>query len=247
MEGYIITCDDYGLSEGINLAAIELYERGIATQVSVMTNCDATQHGLELLLENPGLKCGIHLNLNDGHSLTGHPLFFDKRGHILSRAALFAGSLFPTKKFLEQVAQELEAQIGVFLAAGLRLSHLDTHLNFHSFPRMREIVYDLGLKYSVDRMRSPDLRSVILPPFEYEQRTKCADPFDFTDYIVPIKYWLGHPPEQLARRLEKVKGTVEIVVHPCLPEDSTFPPEAWYSPAERNKEVLYLERLVDLL
>jgi hypothetical protein len=37
------------------------------------------------------------------------------------------------------------------------------------------------------------------------------------------------------------------VVHPSLPKDDQFPHDAIYSPAERNRETVYLEKLMRLL
>ena len=64
MRKLIVTCDDCGMSEGINNATFELFEKGIITSATIATNFPATQHALDLLSGHKSLDIGVHLKPN---------------------------------------------------------------------------------------------------------------------------------------------------------------------------------------
>jgi predicted glycoside hydrolase/deacetylase ChbG (UPF0249 family) len=113
---WIVTADDCGLSEGINLAAVDLHQQGIVTHASVMSNFPSTPHALESLSRNPQSKIGVHLNLTDGFALSRPDQ------HLPSLAALLARSWDGT--FRKWIETELDAQIQVLFRDGIQPDHL---------------------------------------------------------------------------------------------------------------------------
>lgn len=246
----MVTADDCGLSRGINRATLDLFQKGIVTGADVMTNFSATQHAVELFAPQPTLKIGVHLNLSDGSALQireSSPLT-GRDARFRSRSNLFVRALIPSPAFLSLTEKELAAQINVLIRNDLKPEHLSTHIQFHLFPALREIVFKLARDYDAAWVRPYRLRNAVLPfnPLWrwHSPLSPVADrePTRGPGYIVVLKYWMGHRPQELWDVLESLPGVVELVVHPCLPQDDSFPDHVDYSPAERFKETLYLEQ-----
>jgi hypothetical protein len=256
MRRIFITCDDCGLSEGINLAAAQLHQRGIATAASIMTNFPAAQHALLVFSRFPLLNVGVHLDLTEGYSLTksGVSILTQSNGHFRSRPSLFARSLIPSDAFMGSAELELATQINVLVHAGVQPQHLTTHIHFHMFPALRSVVLGLARKYQVSWVRAHSPRAAVLPfnPLLRRRHSALPDP-DSThaimipNYVVVLKYWMGYNPEQLITKLKTLQGIFELVVHPCTERDQTFPHGVPYLPHERFKETHYLERFYELL
>lgn len=253
MQHLIITCDDCGLSEGINVASAALHEAGIATTASVMTNFPAAQHAFDLFARYPTLELGVHLNLTDGLPLTRpvSPSAITQRdARFRRKGALHLRALFPTGRFRSLVEAELRQQIEVFFSAGLQPKHLTTHQHFHVLPALRDLVLDLAREYDVPWVRAHNLGAGVVPhnPFYRPQSSNPAyEDIAMPDYLVGIKWWVGRSPQRLAGLLAALEGAVELVIHPCTPSDSSYPQEVAYPPYERHAEVRFLEQVYPLL
>ena len=255
MKKLMVTCDDCGLSEGINLAAADLYERRIATAATIMTNFSAAAHALDLFSRYPSLDIGIHLTLSDGAPLTtvaAPSLLTTPTGNFRNRMLLYIQALVPSAEFRGLLKAELEAQIRVLVEAGIQPQHITTHSHFHVIPTLREIVFELAEQYRVRWVRAYRYAAAVLPfnpvfRTADEPTTDGERPFAIPNYLVGLKYWLNQDPGSLFERLDELDGITEIVVHPSLPQDDTFPEGVYYSPAERHQEVQYLEQLFRLL
>jgi predicted glycoside hydrolase/deacetylase ChbG (UPF0249 family) len=247
----IVTADDCGLSEGINLATLDLFHKGIVTDASLMTNFAAAQHAISLFGAYPGLKLGVHLNLTDGMALQDRnsSSLTLPGGRFRSKLNLIARSLAARPAFLALAESELAAQIEVFEKAGLQPNHLSTHIQFHLFPALRNMVFRLAVRYRVAWVRPNRLQDSVIPlnPFWRRQphlsRRDTLEQTQRPDYLVVLRYWIDHEPEELAQIIKGLPGTVELVVHPCLAEDDSFPDHLRYPPRERSKEMPFLERL----
>jgi len=248
----IITCDDCGLSEGINEATLDLHQREIATAAAIITNFPASYHAYKLFSQYPSLECGIHLNLTDGipHSKIPSPSPLTlTNGHFRPKWALFAQALHPSSSFIQLVEMELTAQIEHYLQSGLTANHLTTHLHFHIFPSLRSIIFNLAEKFKIAWVRAHRLSSTILPfnPF-YRRHTPPISRVDLQpDYLIPILFWLKINPKRFYERLSALDGSIEIVIHPSTAQDKSFPKGVPYLPGKRFQEMQYLEQVMTLL
>lgn len=247
MKNLIVTADDCGLSRGINLATVELHQKGIVTDASVMTNFPAAAHALEIFARYPQLKVGAHLNLTDGFPLTGFS------GRAQFPPTLESLARLSSASFRAGVEEELDGQIRVMTDAGLQPKHLSTHLQFHLIPALREIVARLAAKYRIPWIRPHRLDSTIVPfnPFLKKRNAPSqnddAHSGERPAYIAVLKYWLHASPEKFWATLDQFDLCIEIVVHPCLAADETFPDGVNHTPEARFRETRYLERLWLLL
>lgn len=248
----IITGDDCGLSEGINRASVSLYERGLLHSASIMTNFPATAHAFDSLGHYADLELGVHLNLTDGYPLiplgANTPLTNDE-GRFHDRSMMWWRAFLPPKGYLELVEDELRAQIRMFINSGRHPSHLTTHLQFHIAPNLREIVLKLAREFRVPYVRAYSLRAAVAPHhslLRYLLVSSSAHQPTCSDYIIGIKWWLGRNPWEFVAALRALRGSIEIIVHPSLPLDDSFPDTVRYRPHERYPEMDYLETVFHL-
>lgn len=247
----VITCDDGGLSEGIDTAVIELYEEGFVSAVSVMSNMPQAKVGLTRYKKIPKLEIGAHLTLTEGQPLTtsARALTLVKDGRFKSREWLFTRGLFLSDDLLQIIQSELDAQIQVFIEHGIQPRHITTHHHFHMLPKLKAIIYQLAEKYGVKWVRNSNLRGAFVPnnPFVAKvQPNNIQRAFIEPDYIVLVMEWLKHSPRKLLSQLSRLDGLIEVVIHPSTENDDTFPSHIMYQPAERYQEIIFLREFFNI-
>jgi hypothetical protein len=67
------------------------------------------------------------------------------------------------------------------------------------------------------------------------------------DYMAVLRNWQGRGPQALIGTLAGLNGTIELVVHPDIDDDPTFPAYISYGPHGRFAETKFLERCWPLL
>jgi chitin disaccharide deacetylase len=255
MNALIVTCDDCGLSEGVNSATLDLHRRGIAGGASVMTNFPAAAHALDLFRACPGLSVGVHLNLTEGFPLTSIPALTELTGldgRFRPLAHLARQALFPSARILSSIEEELTAQFELLARAGFAPRHVSTHLQFHALPSLRRIVLRLAHAYRVPWVRPHRVRATVVPWNPLLSRKLGASGPETRgatapDYMAVLRNWQGRAPEALSGTLDGLSGTVELVVHPDIADDPTFPSYIAYGSRGRFAETKFLERCWPLL
>jgi predicted glycoside hydrolase/deacetylase ChbG (UPF0249 family) len=246
----MITADDCGLSHGIDRAAIDLHQAGMLSTASLITNFSGIEAAFERYSAYPEIELGVHLNLSEGKPLTEaarRSQLVRHSGLFHDRFMLFARSFFPSQQLLSIMREELSAQMEVFAQAGIQPAHITTHHHFHSMPALRNIIKDLAQEYQVNWVRNSQLRLALVPfnPI-FSQKIDKSLP-NTPDYLTIVQIWREYPPEKLRDAILRLNGWLELVVHPCLAQDPTYPSDVIYSPAERQLEVEYLQRFFELL
>jgi chitin disaccharide deacetylase len=247
MRHIIVTSDDCGLSEGINQATLDLFQEGLVTAASVITNFPAFFHALDVFTLYPDLEIGVHLNLTDGKPITAvvsDSGLVNSNGKFASPSSLFYHSIFPRAKFLRAVELEIVAQIKKLTSAGIQPKHLTTHLHFHAIPSLRKIVQQQATNYNIPWIRPHRLSATVLPFNPILDRNQISiDMGNKPVYLVVLKYWLHQNLHRLESILAELDSSIELVVHPCYSEDTTYPKNVKYLPSERFKEVQLLRTL----
>jgi len=166
----IVHSDDAGMSHSVNQATIAAMEMGLMTSCSIMTPCPWFSEVADWARWHPELDFGIHLTLNSE---------FEKyrRGPVAGRDRVPSlvdadGWLHRRKEDVQRLARpaeveiELRAQIDRALRAGIRLSHLDTHMGtVVSTAEMLEIYVRLGLEYRLPVMIMRNIDPELAPGY----------------------------------------------------------------------------------
>jgi len=153
----IINADDFGFTSGVNRAIVEAHTGGVVTSSTLMANGTAFAEAVRLAQGVPGLSIGCHVVLIDGlpildaekiPSLTASRRFRDGLKSFATRA--LSGRIDA-----DQICAEATAQIRKILAAGVAVSHIDTHKHTHLFPQILRPLLRAARECGVRALRNP--------------------------------------------------------------------------------------------
>ena len=159
----VVNADDFGRSPDINAAVLEAHQRGILTTASLMVNEPAAAEAAELARAHPRLGIGLHLVLVCGRaalSAREAPALVDDRGAFTDNPVRAGWRYFFRRDCREQLRREIDAQFDRFAATGLRLDHVNGHLNIQMHPTVRQLLtaplarhQPGGIRVTRDRLR----------------------------------------------------------------------------------------------
>ena len=149
----IVHADDIGFCHAANVGAFEALDAGPATCGSVMVPCPWFAEAAQMASERPAVDLGVHLTLNCEYELY-------RWGPTLGREAVpslvDADGGFPLtigevaeRAKPEEVERELRAQIERALAAGIDVTHLDSHMGAVMLAPFVDVYARLALEFSL--------------------------------------------------------------------------------------------------
>ena len=149
----VIHADDVGMNHGANRAFIELSRFGTITAGSVMVPCPWFSEIAEAAAGDDSLDCGVHLTLNSEmtHYRWG-PItrpgassgLLDSDGYLWPDVASVRRHAHP-----DAVEAEWRAQVERAQAAGIDVTHLDTHMGSALAPEWCDRYVALGIELQV--------------------------------------------------------------------------------------------------
>lgn len=158
MRQLIVNADDFGESPLVNAAVIHAFRRGILTSTSLMVTGAACDQAVALARAHPGLRVGLHVVLLHGRSCLpaeAIPDLVDAQGRFPASPVAAGVRWFFQPAAREQIRREVYAQVERFLAAGLSLDHLNSHLHFHVHPVVFAALLDVAEEVGVPYVRLP--------------------------------------------------------------------------------------------
>lgn len=147
----ILNADDFGRSRSINKAVIRAHQNGVLTTTSLMVNGDAFEQAVQLAKENPDLGIGLHVTVAMGKSTLPQieiPSLVDSDRNFSNNAVAAGFRYFFTPGIRNQLRQEISAQLDRFRETGLKLDHVNGHLNFHLHPSILGILLELSDRWT---------------------------------------------------------------------------------------------------
>ncbi|MBQ6968234.1 MAG: ChbG/HpnK family deacetylase [Lachnospiraceae bacterium] len=220
----IINGDDFGISENVNEAVRECFEKRLITNTTLMVNMPYADEAVRLAEENGFREAvGLHLNLTSGFPLTERikreRRFCRKDGsfnaffaqHTMSRLVI-------SKAESAAVREEIEAQIRKYFEYGLPERHLDSHHHVHTNSSVMDALLPLLTKYGFRSVRLSRNLFVRMNPVKriykglYNGKLK-RNGFITADYFGSYK--------DLSAMNGKIRdgALVEIMVHPMYNEE----------------------------
>lgn len=232
----IINADDLGLTPGCNAGIVKAMTEGIVTDTTLMINTDYTQDAIDLLKKQGLIRVGLHLNLT-----YGTPLLPAKEiSSLVDDHGRFKRKITEAALCMRQseVERELTAQVEKFLAAGLSLTHLDSHHHAHSYPEIIDASIALAQRLGVPLRQTGDAVCQKI------RRAGVAT----TDYFSLDFYGPGANTENLKTILQAHRqGTLEIMCHPAEPEALIYEISSYNSFREKELAVLTSQEIRDFL
>ncbi|HEX3210058.1 MAG TPA: polysaccharide deacetylase family protein [Geminicoccaceae bacterium] len=143
--------DDVAVCHGANRAFVELAGKGFVTTGSVMVPCAWFPEIVALAKARPELDLGVHLTLtSESRACRWRPISTTARASGLIDDE---GYMWPDVPALRRhahkgaVEAECRAQIETALAAGLDLTHIDTHMGAAAAPEFVDLYLKLGQEF----------------------------------------------------------------------------------------------------
>ncbi len=152
----IVTADDFGLDPEVNDAIVRGVADGFVSNVSLLVNFPAFGEACELAHQHGFAdRLGLHFNLTEGAPLTD--------GMRRSRRFCIDGRFLPEHEFSRRrrlsaeertaLVCEAEAQIAAARAAGIGLTHLDSHNDVHAEPSIAGALASVARASGITRVR----------------------------------------------------------------------------------------------
>jgi hopanoid biosynthesis associated protein HpnK len=162
----IVNADDFGFTAGVNRAIVEAHTHGIVTSATLMANGPAFDDAIVSAKAVPHLSVGCHVVLIDGEpvldpkqipSITSESAPSESSGRARFHEGLksFAARALAGRLTADEIESEAIAQIRKLQAAGIHVSHVDTHKHAHLFPAVLRPLLRAARSRGVRAVRNP--------------------------------------------------------------------------------------------
>jgi predicted glycoside hydrolase/deacetylase ChbG (UPF0249 family) len=215
----IVNADDFGMCHDENRATIDGLRAGVYSSSTIMVPCPWFAEAADFARAHPEADLGVHLTqTSEWQTLKWGPVagrdavgsLVDGRGHFFADVAAVYSSAS-----LDDVERECRAQIDEALAAGVDVTHLDSHMGTMQLePRYHELYLRLAADYRLPLRMVP--RSMLTSP-DFAAVVALAERLGV---LAPDNFHIGGPPEpeQTAAYWNEVfeslpPGVSEVYVH----------------------------------
>jgi predicted glycoside hydrolase/deacetylase ChbG (UPF0249 family) len=225
----IINADDFGYTRGVTDGILEAHHAGVVSSTTMLTNMPAFDDAVRAMRDgNATLGVGVHINLVQGRPLARVRTLVDARtGSFYALPALvaraLAGRIDP-----DEVGAECEAQIAALRAAGVDITHVDSHMHTHAIPALWHPISSAAVRAGIHAMRWPAesfrntpfqpsrLATNVLVSLSWASIRRTASPLRYPDHFMGISLQGGRDVERnLLRTFDNLApGTTELMMHP---------------------------------
>jgi chitin disaccharide deacetylase len=149
----IVSADDVGLHPSFTAGALDAYERGLVTSLSVITASGYWAETVEALRAAGVNEIGVHLTVCDGQPVSDAPL-----GRLLVEGRFsrpMAAVALLAAGYRSAIRTEWLAQIRRAQDAGFTVTHLDGHKHLHVLPGLAGIAGSVAKATGVLGVRRP--------------------------------------------------------------------------------------------
>lgn len=253
----IIEGDDLGLLYAFNEGIRAAFRDGRLTSTCLRANGYAFEHAVQEILPScPKLGVGVHLCLNESHSIASprRVRSLVGPGGDFRPGYLWLIRRSRSRSVCRQIEYEFRGQIEKVLASGVRIDHLNSHQHVHMIPPIFRIVCRLAERYGVPCVRlarelphsaGPWFRRVqpllnsnrikhrLLNAFARLNESIARDHgIITTDYFVGVNYTSHMDLLTIKTGLRaSPSGSVEVLLHPAIgpdPRDVRYPTASLY-------------------
>ena len=159
MKRLIINADDFGVTPGVNRAIVELNGAGALSSATLMATSRSFAEAVHESVKQPSLGTGCHVTLVDGNPLQDadsiKKLVMRQSGQFRESLGRFARDLLLGEIPEAEIEAEAAAQIRHLQAAGVTVTHVDTHKHAHVFPGVYRPLLRAARSCGVGAIRNP--------------------------------------------------------------------------------------------
>lgn len=248
---FVLNADDFGMSKAFNTAIAEGAQKGFLKSTSLVANGEAFDEAVQTIIPAcPGLGVGVHLNIIEGKALTRDlPDLTDGNGVFNnSYLNLIMKAYSNNREFMGQLEKEFCAQIERIQNAGIKITHIDSHVHTHAIPPIFELVCQIAKRYEIPQIRTqyeqlyfvPDvfihcnktyplnlIKIALLKTFTVKNKPLVKKyGLQTNDYLIGVGYTSMMNGLTVACGLSALKNkknvVAEALIHPCRYEDGTI-------------------------
>jgi predicted glycoside hydrolase/deacetylase ChbG (UPF0249 family) len=211
----IIHGDDLAVAHSVDRASFAALDRKAISSASILVPCPWLTEVAAYAKEHPDADLGLHLTLTSewktyrwGTTAPGDqvPSLLDLEGYLWADAGLAAGHATP-----EDAEREIRAQVERAIKAGIKPTHLDSHMGslFQTpalFAVYVKVARDYGLPFLAVRLPNapPQMLSIL------REQDIVLDSLVSINESIPVGKWM----EYYVDVLRGVKpGLTELIVH----------------------------------
>jgi len=154
----LVNADDFGLTPGVNRSIAELHRARALSSATLMATGAFFDDAVASALANPTLEVGCHVLLVDGTPAlppSQIPTLCPNGRTLRDTLTHLVRDLFMRRIRPAEITAEATAQIRRLQAAGLRVSHIDTHKHTHLFPSILRPLLAAAQAAQVPAIRNP--------------------------------------------------------------------------------------------
>jgi predicted glycoside hydrolase/deacetylase ChbG (UPF0249 family) len=154
----LANADDFGLTPGVNRSIVELHAARALSSATLMATGTFFDDAVRLAHEHPTLEVGCHILLVDGTPAlppSQIPSLVTPSGQLRPSLTHFVRDLLTFRIRPEEITAEATAQIRRLQAAGLRVSHVDTHKHTHLFSGVLRPLLQAARACGIPAIRNP--------------------------------------------------------------------------------------------
>lgn len=230
MTRLIVNADDFGYCEGVNNGIIAAHKNGIVTSCTMMANMPGFEHGIKLLKENQSLGCGVHMTLSCNRPLLDtHKTIVDENGNFYRRVT----DEIIKNIDVEEVYNEFKAQIEKVKAAGIEITHLDSHHHVHLSEGLSTVVARLTKEYNLP------MRGLLNKNVSYKNSVPCLGTF-YKDNVRE---------EYFENNLEEIKRYewLDLMSHPAFTDEYLMKSTSYSYERSKEYAILTSKKVKNLL
>jgi predicted glycoside hydrolase/deacetylase ChbG (UPF0249 family) len=256
----IVNADDFALTPGVTAGILDAHAAGTVTAASMFVHGPGWDDGVRAARATPTLDIGLHFNLLVGTPLTPAPSLRAAGGGFATLSALVRRAVTHRIRARE-VEAECEAQLDALAAAGIRVTHVDSHRHTHALPVVRRAVARVAAARGLVLRRPVEsARWAPFSPRSQLHRAAVGASWALTspgaarprtaDHFAGVSLQGAPDPATFARGLHAFldrlpPGTTELMVHPGRADPSLAAIDAYTSPREYELAVLRTPELSD--
>jgi predicted glycoside hydrolase/deacetylase ChbG (UPF0249 family) len=171
----IVNADDFGLTAGVNRAILETQASGIVSSTTLMASGGAFEDAVAAARAAPNLSVGCHVVLVNGAPVlppgavdTLLAIRSAEPDKFYSSLSAFAARALMGGFDRDQLVAEVTAQIRKLQAAGVQVTHLDTHKHAHIFPEILTALLRAARICGVRAIRNPFVPLKAIPAKQFK-------------------------------------------------------------------------------
>ncbi len=237
----VIHADDFGMMHTVNHAIEDAFQHHWVTSASIMVPCPWFPEVAQWAKNHPDADLGLHLTLNaDWTSYRWRPVSAQPHSSLVDAdgyLTLLTEDVDRQAK-MPDVEVELRAQVDKAEAAGIKPSHLDSHMGtLFSTQPLFHVYLALGQHYQIPLLLTRESSDAMNPPLPagFNLKTVPIDKALQMTHNVGKDHWLETYEKMLA---PLPPGTYELIVHLAYDNDeiraATFDHPDWGAQWRQN-------------